>query len=327
METEITEIKMRVKKSETGPFKEEGAIKMEGLPVLITGVGGTAGRSAVKYFIKKGFTVIGTDIRDIEAPVDSFYKVPAANERSFPTFLIEIIKKERPFLLIPTVTEELHTISRLKKVIEAYGCIVAVASPDAIDIANDKLKTVIIMAGNGISVPVSFDDMTPKEIIIKTLNFPIISKPRVGRSGRGVTLYRNPEELLRERKTGLIFQEFIPGEAFGINMFIDKNGNLWSDVVLKKTSLMDRLTENALEVERVEREDLEEFGKKAAQILNLTGPIDMDVRLREDGTPVLLEIKSRLGVNVLSAIEVLDSLLIASTQEELSVTNFYDAAN
>ena len=313
------EIKLRIKKSETYPFKEDDAMKIEGLPVLITGVGGPAGRSAVTYFIEKGFTVIGTDIRHVEAPVDFFYKVPAASERSFPTSLIEIIKKEKPFLLIPTVTEELHTISRLRKVIESYGCIVPVASPDAIDIANDKLKTVLIMAGNGISVPVSFDDTTPKEIIIKTLNFPIISKPRVGRGGRCVTLYWNPEELLKERRTGLIFQEFIPGEAFGINMFINRNGDVWSYVVLKKTALKDGLIGNALEVERVKRDDLEEFGIRAAQILKLTGPVDMDVRLKDDGTPVLLEIKSRLGVNVLSAVEVLDSLLIAATQEELSV--------
>lgn len=321
MGRKATERNRIVKKNDKASFIEDPTMKIEELSVLITGVGGTAGRSAVTYFMKKGFTIIGTDIRDIDTPVDSYYKVPPASDRSFPTALLEIIKFEKPFLLIPTVTEELYTISRLKKVIEAYGCVVPVASPDAIDIANDKLKTVLIMAGNGICVPVSFDDSTPKETITKTLGFPIISKPRVGRGGRGVTLYWNSEELLREKKTGLIFQEFIPGEEFDINMFVNKNGEVWSDVVLRKTVLKDGLTGNALGVERVIRKDLEEFCIRAAQVLRLTGPIDMDVRLREDGTPVLLEINSRLGGNVLSAVEVLDSLLIASTREELSVAS------
>lgn len=300
------------------PFKEEEVMKMEEIPVLITGIGGRAGRSAVAYFKEKKFPVIGTEIREVDSEVESFYKIPRGSERSFPDALIDIIKKEKPFLLIPAVSEELHTISRLKKVIEAYGCIVCIASPESIDIANDKLKTAVIMAGHGITVPVSFDEKTPKDIIVKTLNFPLISKPRIGRGGRDVTLYWNSEELLRETRAGLIFQEFIPGEEFNINMFIGKDGAVWTNIVLKKTILKDGLTGNALEVERVNREDIEEFGIRAAQILNLSGPVDMDVRLKEDGTPVLLEINARLGGNVLSAREVLDSLVIASTKEMLT---------
>lgn len=293
-------------------------MKMEEIPVLITGIGGQAGQSAFNYFSNKGFPVIGTDIRDVDADVDSFYKIPPANELSFPNALMEIIKKEKPFLLVPTVTEELHIISRLKKVIEAFGCVVFISSPYAIDIANDKLKTAVIMAGNGMSVPVSFDEITPKDILVKTLSFPIISKPRTGMGSRGVTLYWNQEELFKETRTDIIYQEYIAGEEFDINMFIDKDGEISANTVLKKTALRDGLIGNAIDVERVKRGDLEQFGIMAASTLKLTGPLNMDIRMKEDGTPVLLEINARIGRNVHSAPEVLDSLIIASTQEVLA---------
>ena len=70
----------------------------------------------------------------------------------------------------------------------------------------------MIMSGHGIPVPVSFDDKTSREFIVRELGFPLLSKPRIGRGGGGVTLYYNLEELFQETRTGLIFQEFIPGE-------------------------------------------------------------------------------------------------------------------
>ncbi len=279
--------------------------------ILITGIGGPAGRSAVSYFRERGFRVIGTDIREVETEVDSFYRIPPAWDSSFASALVDIIKRERPSLLIPTVTEELPVVSRLKRVIEDYECTVFISCPSMIDIANDKLKTVMVMAGHSIQVPVSFDECTPREFIIKEFGFPLLSKPRFGRGGRGVALYWKPEELLSETRTGLVFQEFVPGEEFDVNIFIDKVGDPLSAVVLKKALLKEGVGGKALAVERVKREDIAQLGIKIALTLKLEGPIDMDIRLREDGTPVLLEINARLGGNVLSAKEVLDSLFIS----------------
>src|SRR3990172_13379552 len=153
--------------------------------IMITGIGGLAGRSAVSYFRRNGVPVIGTDIREVETPVESFYIIPPGGDPLFAATLLGIIKRERPSLLIPTVSEELPVISRLKKVIEAEGCTVLISPPAAVDITNDKLKTAMIMAGHGIPVPVSFDDKTSREFIVRELGFPLLSKPRIGRGGGG----------------------------------------------------------------------------------------------------------------------------------------------
>ena len=264
--------------------------------VLITGIGEPAGESAASYFREKGFHIIGTDIE---------------NGQSYVEKLLDIIKSEGPALLIPTVTEELPVIARLKKIIESYGCTIFVSPPAAIDIANDKLKTTMVMAGHSVPVPISFDECTPRELIVKELGLPFLSKPRFSRGGQGVKLYRKLEEVYEESRTGLVFQEFITGEEFNINLFIDKEGDPISAVVLKETILKDGITGNVLTVERVERYDIAQLGMRISSILKLEGPVDIDVRLREDGTPVLLDINARLGANVLSARGVLDSLIIS----------------
>ncbi|MBI5048291.1 MAG: ATP-grasp domain-containing protein [Deltaproteobacteria bacterium] len=282
--------------------------------ILITGIGGPAGKSAATYFTEKGFFVIGTDVREVNLKVDAFYLVPLAVEPSFSRALVNIIAKERPCLFIPTVTEELPTVSGLKKQIEQYNCALFISPPEAVEIANNKLKTALFMEKNNIPIPTTFDGSTPRGRIIKELGLPLLAKPCFGRGGRGVTLYKSAEEVCNEKRQGLIFQEFISGEEFDVNLFMDKQGKVLAAVALKKTVLKHGLVGNALEVERVLRDDVIELSKKAAKLLEMEGPLDFDIRLRKDGTPVLLEINARLGGNVLYAREVLDCLMSSLTK-------------
>jgi predicted ATP-grasp superfamily ATP-dependent carboligase len=129
-------------------------------------------------------------------------------------------------------------------------------------------------------------------------------------------VYTTEEEFYKEKRAGILFQEFVPGEEFDVNLFIEKDGTVSAAVPLLKTALKEGITGNAAGVERVERMDASELGKRAAGALKLTGPLDIDIRLTEDGTPVVLEINARLGGNVLFAVEVLDSLLNNWKKEE-----------
>ena len=110
--------------------------------ILITGVGGPAGRSAATYLQRNGFSVIGSDMRAVDLPVRKFYKIPAANDTSFSSVLLDILMKENISLLIPTVSEELPIIAKLRRFIEESGCEVSISPVHAVDIANDKLKLI-----------------------------------------------------------------------------------------------------------------------------------------------------------------------------------------
>jgi carbamoyl-phosphate synthase large subunit len=49
----------------------------------------------------------------------------------------------------------------------------------------------------------------------------------------------------------------------------------------------------------------------AAEALGFVGPLDIDIRRRADGTPVVLEINARFGANIAQAPRVLDAVLAA----------------
>ncbi len=283
--------------------------------VLITGIGGPAGRSAASYIRNKGFRTIGTDMRNVDTPVDLFRPLPAVSDEAFSAELSTLIQIERPSLFIPTVSEELPVVARLKNAIREQGCSVFISLPWAVNVAHDKLKTMRFFEQTDVAIPRTYDEFMPRKLVLRELGTPCLAKPCIGRGGRGVVVYQSETELLAEKRQGLIFQEFISGEEYDLNLFAGPDGSVMSSAVLRKTSLKQGIVGNAASVVRDDQPDIEAIGRLVVARLNLSGPLDMDIRRREDGRPVLLEINARLGGNVLAAPEILDALLQAWMNE------------
>lgn len=278
-------------------------------PILVTGIGGPAGKCATSYLVQKGCTVIGTDMRAVSSNVAHFFEVPAADDASFIPAILKIVDDFDVSLLIPTVSEELPVFARDKAAFASRGCHVMIAPYLAVHIANDKLKTARLLDQFGIAVPRTLPGNTPHATVIETLGLPVIAKPRISRGGRGVALYTSPEALAKEQRANIVYQEFMSGEEYDVNLYANHKGELQSCVVLHKTSLKEGIVGNALAVERVQREDIVQLCRQAVKALGFIGPADIDVRLDATGTPRLLEINARLGANALSASEVLDDLM------------------
>ena len=127
----------------------------------------------------------------------------------------------------------------------------------------------------------------------------------------GITIYNNLEELRNEDRQDIIFQEFASGDEYDVNLCIDsrKPYKILASQVLKKTSLKNGNVGNAQTVKRVDEPEVKKLAEQAAQSLGLTGPLDIDIRKKANGQPVLLEINARLGANCLTAPEVLDAVV------------------
>lgn len=277
--------------------------------VLVTGIGGPAGKCATSYLIDKGCAVIGADMRAVSSNVEHFFEVPAAGDASFIPAIQKIVRDFDVSLLVPTVSEELPIFAREKAAFASLGCHVMIGPYQAVDIANDKLKTAQFLAQHGVAVPLSLPGDAPHTDVLETLGLPIIAKPRISRGGRGVVLYSSPGELAQEQRNNIVYQEFMSGEEYDVNLFVSHDGKLQSCVVLRKTSLREGVVGNALGVERTQREDIAQLCSRAVRALGLVGPADIDVRVDASGIPRLLEINARLGANALSASEVIDDLL------------------
>ncbi len=276
--------------------------------VMVTGVGGPAGVAAVTWFRGRGSRVIGADMRELAPAGNGFHRVPAADDPRFELSLLDLVARERPTLLVPTVTEELPIVARLREALASRGCAVAISRPPAVDIVNDKLATADELGRLGIPVPVTIPGPAAHADLVARLGLPYLSKPRFGRGGRGVALHEAPAQGDGAGPGGIVYQEFIPGEEYDGNLYVARGGEVRAAVVLRKTSLKEGRVGNALGTERAEHPGVHDLCLRVARVLELTGPLDMDVRLRSDGSPVLLEVNARIGANVLSAPEVMEAL-------------------
>ena len=283
---------------------------------LITGVGGPAGRAVTTYFLERGWSVSGTDSAAVNSPVQSFDLVPRGDDPLFMNAILELLDREKPSLLVPTVSEELPSIARSREEIRCLGTDVFISNPEVVDILNDKYLTARTLGGLGIPVPRT---LLPSDVISLEeagihLGYPFLAKPRVGRGGRGVEVYCTPEEASHEQRKDIVFQEFLPGEEYDVNVFAFPAGHTKSIGVLRKTKMKQGYIGNALSVSRVIARDAAEIAISAVHLLGAEGPIDIDMRRDAYGTPHIIEINARVGANILSVSEVLTELSLSSTR-------------
>ena len=130
---------------------------------------------------------------------------------------------------------------------------------------------------------------------------------------------------------GQIVQEFIPGTEYGPMVFGTPAHNSAAPfaVVVEKTELAHGNVGNAVSTRRLETGESMDVGNvamAAVRALGLTGPVDVDVRRRADGTPVVLEVNARFGANSEAAPELLDAVLASFTLPSFNPASFRPSA-
>jgi carbamoylphosphate synthase large subunit len=276
--------------------------------VLVTGVGGPAGRAGAAYFAGRGYRVVGTDVRDVESPATVFRRVPLARDPAYTAALVDLAVAEGAALVVPTVSEELPVVARIRPLLRQRAIAVATSESLGVDVANDKLLTARALTKAGVAAPATWPGSLTGAEAARQLGLPLLSKPRFGRGGRGVLVHRTLADLARVGGDEVVWQAFLPGEEFDVNLYVERDGRAPAVVVLRKTGLKEGEVGNATSVERVDRPDLAALAVAAARALWLEGPLDVDIRIGLDGAAAVLEVNARLGANVLTAREVLDAL-------------------
>ena len=279
--------------------------------ILVTGIGGPAGRSVAALLRARGHCVLGVDARDLSPDGVEFSRVALADDPRFLAGLARVAAARGAELLIPTVTEELTVVAAEWDAVSPVPAMIGPA--EAVRVANDKLLTCRQLSRAGVAVP---RFCLPSEAgsaadVARLLGWPCLSKPRVGRGGRGVVVrYETDWPAMALLDDGYILQEFLPGTDYGPNLFLPRSPGMEATaVVLEKTQLKEGLVGNALEVRRVAASDVLALAVAAARSLGFSGPLDVDIRNGRDGAPAVLEINARFGANIAFAPEVLDAAL------------------
>jgi carbamoylphosphate synthase large subunit len=274
---------------------------------LVTGVGGPSGRAAVSALKAKGYRVTAVDMRAVSHDADNFILVPRARDPGYTDALGDILVRERIRWLVPTVSEELVKISEAAPGLRRAGVAVYIGEPRAVRICDDKWETARVLGAAGVAVPASAigDADSPA---VRTLGFPVVSRPRVGRGGRDVVVHDHP--AVAPEAVDPVWQEFLPGTEYDVTMVVhpDAPHEIEAAEVFEKTVLRDGRVGNALEVSRIDMPDVARLAREAARAVGLWGPMDIDLRRGADGAPRLLEINARIGAHTLKSPAILGAL-------------------
>lgn len=239
--------------------------------------------------------IIGTEI-DETAPalqfVDSYYIVPKIIEENYINKIIEICRKEKISLIIPTLDTELLVYAKEKERIEReVGTKVMISDYSIIKLIRDKIKMADYFRKYGISVPKT---LTKEELQLKEYKFPLFIKPFDGSSSINNFKVNNEKELefFKDYVKQPLIQEFISGIEYCVDIFTDLEGKLIS--IVPKRRIAHRggeITKGKIE----KNKKIIEFGKKIVEILKPKGEINFDCMLDENDKITLIEVNGRFA--------------------------------
>ena len=291
--------------------------------VLVTGVGGPAGLSLARQLMDQGHWVLGVDMKQVHASAaDAVVVVSPADAPGYLWELRGLVAAHGIGLVVPTVSDELMLMAEAREDF-APGAEILIGDPAPVRIANDKYLTMRCLANANVAVP-DFalpGDFSSINEAMARLGGSLVVKPRVSRGGRGVQVLeraadggRNAARVWSALDDSWIVQRFAPGTEYAPVVFRSWHEPEQEDlvVVLEKTELKQGRIGNALSIRRVdtaEAPDVARTAEAASAALGLTGPIDVDVRRRWDGTPVVLEVNARFGANSAYAPQLLETVL------------------
>jgi len=273
----------------------------------------------IKYFketLKGDGNIVAADMQ-LTAPAlsdaDKAYIVPPVDSDSYINELLEICKKEEIRAIISLNDLELPVLSSNKSCFDEIGVRVIISNGQVIDICFDKWKTIEFAKGNNIKVPMTFlnYEALTNYLDSKSIEFPLVVKPRWGSASIGIEFPDNEYELelcyklVKEKlkksilanagssdpKNTILFQEKIIGKEYGIDVLNNFDGKPVKVYVKEKLAMRAGETDKAV-LRNIP--ELEKMGYTIGTSLGHIGNLDIDV-FEKDGKYYLLEMNPRFG--------------------------------
>ncbi|PWD50363.1 hypothetical protein C8046_06545 [Serinibacter arcticus] len=300
--------------------------------VLVTGAGGPAGRALGAQLAQlresePDLIAIGADMLPIaDASFALTTTLPRVDAPEYAVALRDLVGRVRADVVIPTVAEELALVAGLADLLGdgVAGPDVVVTSTTSAAICADKLYTMWALDAAGVSVPRFAPGGSCPSAAGALAHFDgaVIAKPRVSRGGRGVRLVEDAAAPWGIDDSWIL-QSFAPGTEYSPQVYRSPRTGAVTVVVLEKTEMREGRIGNAVSTVRLDADeaaDVAWLAESAVVALDLSGPVDLDIRRDEDGLPVVLEVNARFGANSASAPELLRSVLRDLGRAELATS-------
>lgn len=284
--------------------------------ILLTSVGRRS--YMIKYFKDalegKGLVHAANSVETYAMKIaDQSILTPLIYDGNYIDFLLDYCLEYKINVVISLFDIDLPVLSRNKQKFFENNISVIVSDIEFIQICNDKWLTHNFLIENGFNAPNSFLSVTDvlKALESKTINFPLIIKPRWGMGSIGIFEVDNHEELLilyqktlnsiknsylkyesnQELDKSVIIQEKLIGDEYGIDIFNNLGGEYITCIPKKKLAMRAGETDSA---EIIESNELIEIGERLSRTSKHIGNLDVDC-FYVDNRFYILEMNCRFG--------------------------------
>lgn len=256
----------------------------------------------VQYFkeaVGKDGKVIATDCSNLAPAVydaDAFYLVPRITAPEYLDVIMDICKKEKADGVFSLIDPELSLLAKEKARFLAIGTVPIVSSYELVETCFDKYQMFRMLCEMGIPTGKCYMD---KEEFYRAkkegeIIYPVFVKPVRGSASLNINQVSSDQEIevLFERYEDLMIQEFMRGQEYGADVYIDMLSGKCTSVFLKKKIRM-RAGETDKSVS-VKNPALFELIQKFVEKCGFYGMIDIDL-FEQDGVFYISEVNPRFG--------------------------------
>ena len=292
--------------------------------LCITSIGGTLMPATLKLLRQSKrfeYYLVGTNETDaphVEGLLDAFYIVPKGDDPRYSKALLDIIRTERPEVILPWSDDEAEAISRLTKELYALGAIAMVSSQQCLARISNKRVTYDNLRQAGILVPefTAVSNISEMRDAIADYGYPtrtVVIKPSRGRGGRGLQAlvgFDDPPNWLgsgqrevRHKDTDLLESKLAKFFDFGKELLVMPclgEPAFDADVIVfgKDPTVLVRRRHNPTGIPflgntLLSDPNLVDYCHQIAKVLELEALHDIDLMTGLDGQPVILEVNPR----------------------------------
>ncbi len=256
----------------------------------------------IQYFkreIGENGKIIATDMVNI-APAayeaDVFYRVPPIRTDGYIDIILDICKKERVSAVLSLIDIELSLLAKNEARFAELGVKVIGSSYELCEMSLDKIQMHTFLEKHGYKSAMTYADKAAfyRDLKDGKISFPVFVKPFDGSAS--VDSYKVSDEesleILWKHTDDLMIQEYMHGEEYGADCYIDMlSGELVSVFVKKKLLMRAGETQKAISVKDDRLFELiENFVNKCG----FRGQIDIDI-FDVDGEYYISEVNPRFG--------------------------------
>lgn len=256
----------------------------------------------VQYFkkeIKNNGKVIATDCSNLAPAIyeaDKYYIVPRITDENYIDVILNICKKEKIDTLISLIDPELSLIAKNIGRFKEIGVNPIISDYDKVEMCFDKYEMYQFLIRNNFNTPKTYIDKEEflKDLEKEKITFPVFVKPVRGSASININKINNKEELevIWEQSDNLVIQEFMDGQEYGADVYIDMISNKTVAIFTKKKIKM-RAGETDKSVS-VKNEKLFNLIKSFAERAGFKGIIDIDI-FEINGEYYISEVNPRFG--------------------------------